>query len=120
MQTEFEEAGSLLETNRDAVTISIEDGNLKPEKQRKSAGYSPEENDGDPEITDDKTEVWPKLKMLIFVNLSNIKSNINMFFVFFLIHFKASLWAKAECPFLDVRVLPKIFWCWDPSRNDHF
>lgn len=67
MQTEFEEAGSLLETNRDAVTISIEEENLKPEKQRKSAGYSPNENDGDPEIIDDKTEVWTKLKLCWFL-----------------------------------------------------
>lgn len=71
MQTEFEEAGSLLETNRDAVTISIEDENLKPEKQRKSTGYSPNENDGDPEIIDDKTEVWTKLQLCWF--LSTVK-----------------------------------------------
>lgn len=63
MKTEFEEAGSLLETNRDAVTISIEDENLKPEKQRKSAGYTPNENNVDPETFDDKTEVWIKLRL---------------------------------------------------------
>lgn len=49
MKSEFEEAGSLLEANRDAVTISIED-----EKQRQATGTTVDEN---PLDTDDKTEV---------------------------------------------------------------
>ncbi|KAK2822663.1 hypothetical protein Q5P01_022728 [Channa striata] len=51
---EFEEADNLLEANRDAVTISIEDGDVKPEKQRKAASFSP---DDDPLGSDDKTEL---------------------------------------------------------------
>ncbi|XP_059200967.1 protein YIPF1 [Centropristis striata] len=52
---EFEEAGQLLEANRDATTISIEDDNIKPEKQRKAAGFSPE--DEDPLASDDREEL---------------------------------------------------------------
>lgn len=54
---EFEEAGNLLEPNRDATTISIEDEDIKPEKKRKAAGFPPDDEDGDPLATDDKTEV---------------------------------------------------------------
>lgn len=50
METEFEEADSLLDANRDAVTISIEDEDLKTETQRKAT-------DGDPLASDDNTEV---------------------------------------------------------------
>ncbi|XP_028987745.1 protein YIPF1 [Betta splendens] len=46
---EFEEAGSLLEADRDAVTISIED-----EKPRQAPGVSPDEEHLD---SDDKTEL---------------------------------------------------------------
>uniref|UniRef100_A0A3Q3K5W3 Protein YIPF n=1 Tax=Monopterus albus TaxID=43700 RepID=A0A3Q3K5W3_MONAL len=48
---EFEEADSLLKANRDATTISIEDEDIKTEKQRKADG------DEDPLGTDDKTEL---------------------------------------------------------------
>uniref|UniRef100_A0A4W6EZS9 Protein YIPF n=1 Tax=Lates calcarifer TaxID=8187 RepID=A0A4W6EZS9_LATCA len=54
---EFEEAGNLLEPNRDATTISIEDEDIKPEKKRKAAGFPPDDEDGDPLATDDKTEL---------------------------------------------------------------
>uniref|UniRef100_A0A3Q3XQN9 Protein YIPF n=1 Tax=Mola mola TaxID=94237 RepID=A0A3Q3XQN9_MOLML len=47
---EFEEADSLLDANRDAVTISIEDEDLKTETQRKAT-------DGDPLASDDNTEL---------------------------------------------------------------
>ncbi|CAJ1072632.1 protein YIPF1 [Xyrichtys novacula] len=55
---EFEEAGNLLEANRDAVTISIEDEGIKPEKQpKRAAGYSPGGEDEDPLVSDDKEEL---------------------------------------------------------------
>ncbi|XP_034469076.1 protein YIPF1 [Hippoglossus hippoglossus] len=55
---EFEEAGNLLEANRDATTISIEDDDVKPEKQKRAAGLNP--SGGDDEDTlpyDDQTEL---------------------------------------------------------------
>ncbi|XP_040028005.1 protein YIPF1 [Gasterosteus aculeatus] len=54
---EFEEAGNLLEANRDATTISIEDDEIKPEKQRQAAAFSPAGEDEDPLASDDKTEL---------------------------------------------------------------
>ncbi|XP_070831005.1 protein YIPF1 [Chaetodon trifascialis] len=54
---EFEEAGNLLEANRDAVTISIEDEHNKPENQRKAAGFPPDDDENDPLAGDDKTEL---------------------------------------------------------------
>ncbi|XP_041805367.1 protein YIPF1 [Chelmon rostratus] len=54
---EFEEAGNLLEANRDAVTISIEDEDTKRENQRKAAGFIPDDDDKDPLADDDKTEL---------------------------------------------------------------
>lgn len=57
MKLEFEEAGNLLEANRYATTISIEDEDVKPEKQRKAAGFTPDGGDEDPLASDDKTEV---------------------------------------------------------------
>lgn len=53
---EFEEAGNLLEANRDATTISIEDDDM-PERQRKAAGFTPDVDDEDPHASDDNTEV---------------------------------------------------------------
>ncbi|XP_037537777.1 protein YIPF1 [Nematolebias whitei] len=53
---EFEEAESLLDTNRDAVTISIED-DLKSKNQRPAVGFSPDFTDEDPLGTDDKAEL---------------------------------------------------------------
>lgn len=53
---EFEEAGNLLEENRDAVTISIEDEDVKTQKQRKLGAMTPED-DEDPLANDDKTEL---------------------------------------------------------------
>lgn len=50
---EFDEAGDLLEGNRDATTISIED-DVKPQKQRNAAEFP---QDGYEEGTDDKEEV---------------------------------------------------------------
>lgn len=73
MKLEFEEAGNLLEANRDATTISIEDEDITPEKQRKAAGFTPHGDDEDPLASDDKTEVWttptlPDNVSLLFVN----------------------------------------------------
>lgn len=48
---EFEEAGSLLEANKDAVTISIQDEDVKYDKQRKD-GY-----EEDPLTDDDNTQL---------------------------------------------------------------
>ncbi|XP_070775301.1 protein YIPF1 [Enoplosus armatus] len=53
---EFEEAGNLLEANRDAITINIDDEDVKPEKQRKAAGFTPD-GDEDPLASDDTTEL---------------------------------------------------------------
>ncbi|KAG7523704.1 transmembrane protein 59 [Solea senegalensis] len=53
---EFDEAGSLLEANRDSTTISIEVEPVKPEKQRKAAGLNPADED-DEFDNDDKTEL---------------------------------------------------------------
>lgn len=50
---EFEEAGNLLEANRDAVTISMGD---EDEKQRKT-GFTADGDDEDPLASDDKTEL---------------------------------------------------------------
>lgn len=52
---EFEEAGNLLEANRDATTISIEDP--EPQTQRHAAGFSPDADNEDPLGTDDTTEL---------------------------------------------------------------
>lgn len=57
---EFEEAGNLLEANRDAVTISI--GDEEPEKQRNAAGFTPDGVDEDPLGSDDKTELLSEQK----------------------------------------------------------
>lgn len=50
---EFEEAGNLLEANRDAVTISMGE---EDEKQRKT-GFTADGDDEDPLASDDKTEL---------------------------------------------------------------
>lgn len=60
---EFEEAGNLLEANRDATTISIEDDEIKPEKQRQAAAFSPAGEDEDPLASDDKTEVCIRIAL---------------------------------------------------------
>lgn len=67
MKTEFEEAGKLLEGNRDAVTISIEDEHVKPEKQRKAAGFTANDDEEDLQASDDKSEVWTRLKLCGFL-----------------------------------------------------
>ncbi|XP_023272330.1 protein YIPF1-like, partial [Seriola lalandi dorsalis] len=56
---EFEEAGSLLEANRDATTISIEDEAIQAENQRKSGGLTAGggDDDEDPLAYDDKSEL---------------------------------------------------------------
>ncbi|XP_029380930.1 protein YIPF1 [Echeneis naucrates] len=57
---EFEEAGNLLEANRDATTISIEDDDVKPEKQKKAEGLIPGGGGGDDEDPlgyEDKSEL---------------------------------------------------------------
>ncbi|XP_076004402.1 protein YIPF1 [Genypterus blacodes] len=53
---EFEEAGDLLEADRDAVTISIEDEDAKPQKQREAAGLALD-GDEDPLASDDRAEL---------------------------------------------------------------
>lgn len=65
MQLEFEEAGNLLEANRDAITISIEDEDTKPERQSKAAGYTPGGDDEDPLASDDKEEVCETLTLFL-------------------------------------------------------
>ncbi|XP_068196995.1 protein YIPF1 isoform X2 [Antennarius striatus] len=52
---EFEEADSMLDANRDAITIRIEDEDMKSEKQRKDAGFT-HEDDEDRFVDDDKRE----------------------------------------------------------------
>ena len=58
MNIEFEEASSLLEADRDATTITIDDDDTKAEKQRMAAGFIPDGDDEDRLASDDKTEVW--------------------------------------------------------------
>lgn len=53
---EFEEAGNLLEANRDATTISIEE-DVKPQKQRNAEEFSPDSYDEGTSGTDDKEEL---------------------------------------------------------------
>lgn len=54
---EFEEAGNLLEANRDATTISIEDEGVEPQRNKSAAGFTPGGDDEDPYETDDKAEL---------------------------------------------------------------
>ncbi|XP_074543919.1 protein YIPF1 isoform X2 [Halichoeres trimaculatus] len=55
---DFDEAENLLEANKDAVTISIGDEDSKPEKQQKrAAGYSPDGDNEDPLMSDDRAEL---------------------------------------------------------------
>ncbi|XP_032421691.1 protein YIPF1 [Xiphophorus hellerii] len=54
---EFEEAGNLLESNRDAVTISIEDENLKSKRQRSAVGFAQDVGDEEPLINEDREEL---------------------------------------------------------------
>ncbi|XP_036940632.1 protein YIPF1 [Acanthopagrus latus] len=54
---EFEEASSLLEADRDATTITIDDDDTKAEKQRMAAGFIPDGDDEDRLASDDKTEL---------------------------------------------------------------
>lgn len=74
MKLEFEEAGNLLEANRDATTISIEDDEIQPEKQRKGAGFIPDGDDEDPLASDDKAEVCTRLALFFthFCELLNV------------------------------------------------
>ncbi|PWA30088.1 hypothetical protein CCH79_00009637, partial [Gambusia affinis] len=53
----FDEAGSLLESNRDAVTISIEDEDLKSKRQRSAAGFAQDVGDEEPLINEDREEL---------------------------------------------------------------
>lgn len=71
MVLEFEEAGNLLEANRDATTISIEDDDVQPEKQRKTAGLSPG-GDDDSHDYDDSSEVRMKLTLTEKCDFSKI------------------------------------------------
>ncbi|XP_041849010.1 protein YIPF1 [Melanotaenia boesemani] len=59
---EFEEAGNLLEANKDAVTISIGDEDQKPQRQRNAAGFVPYAANDDPLSTDDRAELLPGQK----------------------------------------------------------
>lgn len=54
-QTEFDEGGNLLDSNSDAVAINMEDPSSRPEKQKKSDGFTL--NDEDPDDSDDQTKV---------------------------------------------------------------
>lgn len=50
---EFEDEGNLLDTNRDATTINIED----VKRQTKAAGFDPDVDDEYPARSDDREEV---------------------------------------------------------------
>ncbi|XP_054914388.1 protein YIPF1 [Poeciliopsis prolifica] len=54
---EFDEAGSLLESNRDAITISIEDEDLKSKRQRSAVGFAQDVDDEEPLINEDREEL---------------------------------------------------------------
>ncbi|XP_075878046.1 protein YIPF1 [Nelusetta ayraudi] len=52
---EFDEGENLLDSNSDAVAISIEDPGSRPQKQKKSDGFTL--NDEDPDVSDDQTKL---------------------------------------------------------------
>uniref|UniRef100_A0A3Q2QJ53 Protein YIPF n=1 Tax=Fundulus heteroclitus TaxID=8078 RepID=A0A3Q2QJ53_FUNHE len=54
---EFDEAGDLLEANRDAVTISIENEDLKSQRPRSTVGFAQDAADEEPLISDDREEL---------------------------------------------------------------
>ncbi|TNN88397.1 Protein YIPF1 [Liparis tanakae] len=58
---EFEEAGNLLEADRNATTITIEDDITLPEKQRQAAGFLSDRDEEDILASDDKTEVKERI-----------------------------------------------------------
>ncbi|KAM4604984.1 protein YIPF1 isoform 1-T5 [Polymixia lowei] len=53
---DFDETGNLLGSNTDATTISIEEEDVMPQKQRGFSGMAPE-NEDDPLANDDKAEL---------------------------------------------------------------
>uniref|UniRef100_A0A8C6PGJ0 Protein YIPF n=1 Tax=Nothobranchius furzeri TaxID=105023 RepID=A0A8C6PGJ0_NOTFU len=57
IQLDFEEAANLMDANRDVVTISIGDEDLKAKRQGPAGGFPPDVADDDPLGSDDKTEV---------------------------------------------------------------
>ncbi|XP_007564294.1 protein YIPF1 [Poecilia formosa] len=54
---EFDEAGTLLESNRDAITISIDDEDLKSKRQRSAVGFAQDVGDEEPLISEDREEL---------------------------------------------------------------
>lgn len=108
MDLEFEEAGNLLEANRDATTISIED-DVQPEKQRKAAGSSPG-GDEDPSAYDDSSEV--RTTQHFNNELLSVMSNINLthfasLFSFFLLQLLSG--QKKSIPFWTFEYYQQFF-----------
>lgn len=54
---EFEEAGNLLEANKDAITISIEDEDVKTQGNKNAPGFSNYDDDEETIAADDKAEL---------------------------------------------------------------
>ncbi|XP_061586996.1 protein YIPF1 [Cololabis saira] len=54
---EFEEAGALLEANRDATTITIEEDDANTRRQRNATGFVPDDDDEEHLLADDKAEL---------------------------------------------------------------
>ncbi|XP_047223239.1 protein YIPF1 [Girardinichthys multiradiatus] len=59
---EFDEAGDLLEANRDAVTISIDDEDLKSKRPKSAVGFAQDVADEEPLINDDREELLSEKK----------------------------------------------------------
>lgn len=67
-RTEFDEGENLLDSNSDAVAISIEDPISRPQKQKKSDGFTL--NDEDPDVSDDQTKVWKRCRNVNYAKMS--------------------------------------------------
>lgn len=67
-RTEFDEGENLLDSNSDAVAISIEDPGSRPQKQTKSDGFTL--NDEDPDVSDDQTKVWKRCRNVNYAKMS--------------------------------------------------
>lgn len=67
-RTEFDEGENLLDSNSDAVAISIEDPGSRPQTQKKSDGFTL--NDEDPDVSDDQTKVWKRCRNVNYAKMS--------------------------------------------------
>lgn len=112
MKIEFEEAASLLEADRDATTITIDDEDTKAEKQRIAAGFIPDGDDEDRLASDDKTEVWTT-KTHDTLNVVALKKSFGSFgfspFLSFSPHLKLLSGQKKSAPFWTFEYYQQFF-----------